>query len=67
MPKDLLATVGASVGDTLRIASRGKSLTITPHKTSIEDMTLAQVLSTMPHDYNPSEWDTGAVVGSEVW
>ncbi len=67
LTKTILAGIGASVGDTLEVSEKSNILTVRPKTTKLEELSLSQVLNTMPKDYNTQEHDSGAPVGKEVW
>ena len=68
LTKDVLAPLGISVGDKLKIEKRKNGLFIQQEaRTDVCNMTSAEIFATIPKDYKPQEYDWGKPAGKEIW
>ena len=67
LTKDILDSLGVSAGSTVYLKKSADGLTIEVDKKDVRNMTLDEMLKTIPKDFSQKEYDWGKVKGNEVW
>ena len=67
LPKQLLEDACISVGDDVDVTTQDGVIVIAPVKRVRGKLSLQDLVSRIPQDYEPAEVDWGEAVGRETW
>ena len=67
LAKQVLEDVCISVGDDVEVVTRDGMIVIAPVKRVRGKVSLQELVSRIPENYNPEETDWGKPLGREVW
>lgn len=67
LARQVLEDARISVGDDVDVAARDGMIVIVPVRRVRGRVSLQEIVSRIPDDYNPEEMDWGKPLGKEVW